>query len=181
VHDLVIRIKPNVIYQLASSNPGLQNSECLLATFETDLRSTVNVLLATKASSCKLLVIPASLDELIYDGRLLTSSSQYAAGRAAATYCGLTFQQLYGVPVAVLWPFMTYGPGQNVHKLIPHTIVSLLQNQASKVSSGVRRVDSVYVEDVIWALITVALRPEAVGVVIDVGSGHLVSVREVVE
>ena len=91
------------------------------------------------------------------------------------------FHQLYGVPVTMLRLFMTYGPGQKAYKLIPYTILSLLKGQPPKLSSGVRPVDWVYVQDVITAFIAAAVKPEAVGQIIDIGSGSLVPVREVIE
>lgn len=67
-----------------------------------------------------------------------------------------------------------------MHKLIPHTILSLPQDQPPRLSRGLRQVDWVYVEDVISALISAVLELQAVGVIIDIGSGRLVRVREVV-
>jgi UDP-glucose 4-epimerase len=84
------------------------------------------------------------------------------------------------VPVTLLRPFMTYGPGQKAHKLIPYSILSLLKGEPPKISSALRMVDWVYVQDVIAAFVSAAVTPEAVGTVIDLGSGSLVPVREVV-
>jgi UDP-glucose 4-epimerase len=56
----------------------------------------------------------------------------------------------------------------------------MLKGQVPRLSSGLRPVDWVYVQDVIAALVSAAVRPEAAGTVIDLGSGSLVPVREVV-
>lgn len=181
VLEVVRRIKPALIYQLASSSQGGQDARFVLPNFENDLRSTVNVLLAAKAYGCQRIVLAASLEEPVLDGRPITVSSPYAAAKASCTYYGLMFHQLYGVPVTLLRLFMTYGPGQKPYKLIPYTISSLLKNQPPKLSSGIRPVDWVYVEDVIPAFISASVTPDAVGAVIDIGSGSLVKVREVVE
>jgi UDP-glucose 4-epimerase len=180
LQELVTDIKPDVIYQLASASQGGQDSRFVLPTFENDLRSTVNVLLAAKTCGCSRVILVASLEEPVRDSRLITIPSPYAAAKASCTYYGLMFHQLYGVPVILLRPFMTYGPGQKVHKLIPYSILSLLNGQPPRISSGLRLVDWVYVEDVITAFVSAALRPEAVGTLIDLGSGCLVPVREVV-
>jgi UDP-glucose 4-epimerase len=123
----------------------------------------------------------ASLEEPVLDGGPVQLSSPYAVAKACCTYYGLMFHQLYGVPVTMLRPFMTYGPGQKPYKLIPYTILSLLKAESPKLSSGVRPVDWVYVDDVITAFLKAAVQPEAVGARIDVGSGTLVPVREVAE
>ena len=77
---------------------------------------------------------------------------------------------------------MVYGPDQpDRSKLVPYTITSLLRGEAPQLMSGQRAVDWVYVDDVVDALITLAEAPEAVGRVLDVGSGRLHTVRHVVE
>ena len=76
-------------------------------------------------------------------------SSPYAAAKAASGLYGLLFQHLYSVPVVMLRPFMTYGPGQKAHKVIPFTIQSMLKGKSPTLSSGTRPMDWIYVSDVI--------------------------------
>jgi len=181
LQELVTGMKPDVIYQLSSASQGAQGSQFVIPTFENDLRSTVNVLLAAKTSAQTRVILVASLEEPLRDGRPITISSPYAAAKASSTYYGLMFHQLYGVPVTILRPFMVYGPEQKAHKVIPYTIVSLLKGRAPKLSSGVRLVDWVYVKDVVTAFIAAAIKPEAIGAEVDLGSGCLVEVRGVIE
>jgi UDP-glucose 4-epimerase len=92
------------------------------------------------------------------------------------------FASLYGTPVTTARTFMVYGPDQpDRTKLVPYTITALLRGEAPQLTSGQRLVDWVYVDDVVDALVTLAASPEAVGRVLDVGSGRLHSVRHVVE
>jgi UDP-glucose 4-epimerase len=181
LQGLVGQIRPDVIYQLTSCSLGGQNSDFVLPTFENDLRCTVNALLAAKACGCKRIVLVASLEEPVHDGTAIRVSSPYAAAKTACTYYGLMFHQLYGVPVTLLRPFMVYGPGQKHYKLIPHTVLSLLKGEPPKLGSGARPVDWVYVQDVITAFIAAAVEPSAVGLTIDLGSGQLVPISEVVQ
>ena len=78
---------------------------------------------------------------------------------------------------------MAYGPGeQDENKLLPHVIRTLLRGKDPKLSSGKRGVDWVYVDDVTEGLVRVAERAGALaGQRVDIGSGELVEVREVVE
>jgi nucleoside-diphosphate-sugar epimerase len=76
---------------------------------------------------------------------------------------------------------MTYGPGQKEHKIIPHTIKSMLRGESPALSSGRRLVDWIYVDDVIDGFMKAGIAPEAVGMDIDIGSGSLTSIRAVVE
>ena len=92
------------------------------------------------------------------------------------------FHTLYGLPVILLRIFMVYGPGQtDTSKLIPYVISSLLRGEAPKLSSGNRPVDWIFVDDVISALITAAITQNSGVVTLDIGSGSMVTVREIVE
>jgi nucleoside-diphosphate-sugar epimerase len=174
-------VRPDVVFHLASASQGGQGMEFVLPTFENDLQSTVNLLLVATATGCKRILLSASLEEPEHNGKGMKVTSPYAAAKAASTTYGLMFHQLYKAPVTILRPFMTYGPGQKSYKIVPYTISSLLQGEAPKLSSGTRPVDWIYVDDVITAFLEAAVRPEAVGEVIDLGSGALVPIRDVVE
>jgi nucleoside-diphosphate-sugar epimerase len=91
------------------------------------------------------------------------------------------FFKLYGLPVVNLRIFMTYGPGQEVGKLIPYVILSLLRQQAPKLSSAMWEGDWVYIDDVIRGLIAAAHVQGIAGTTIELGSGSLVSTRKIVE
>lgn len=181
LRHLVSRIKPDVLYQLTSASQGGKEPGFVAETFENDLRTTVNLLSTAREVGCNRIIITGSLEEPCGPGYMLTPSSPYAASKAASVLYGKMFHQLYGVPVVILRPFMTYGPGQKDYKLIPYIINCLLRNKAPSVSSGNRPVDWVYVDDVIEAFVAAARTPEAIGQEIDLGSGVLVTIREVVD
>lgn len=181
IRELVGRVKPDVIYQLASASEGGQDPRFVLPAFENDLQTTVNTLMAARDAGCGRVITTGSLDEPLSNGKPGSPSSPYAAAKAAARLYARMFHQLYSVPVVILRPFMTYGPGQKSHKVIPYTIQSMLQGKAPSLGSGARSVDWIYVDDVITAFVEAAARPEAAGMEIDLGSGHLVTIREVVE
>ena len=89
-----------------------------------------------------------------------TPHSPYAAAKWAASGYGRMFHELYGAPVVILRPFMTYGPGQAPSKLIPAVTLSLLRGERPKLSSGKARADWVYIGDVIEGFIAAAPHPE---------------------
>jgi nucleoside-diphosphate-sugar epimerase len=91
------------------------------------------------------------------------------------------YHQLFELPVAVGRVFMVYGPGpQNERRLIPYVIRSLITGQSPQLSAGTRPVDWIYVDDVVNGLLHLAISPRALGHIVDIGSGQLVTVREVV-
>jgi nucleoside-diphosphate-sugar epimerase len=77
---------------------------------------------------------------------------------------------------------MVYGPGQkDLRKLVPYVILSLLRGETPQMSSGRRPVDWIYVDDVVNAFVAAAATTTGGGEVLEVGSGELVTVRELVE
>ena len=92
------------------------------------------------------------------------------------------FHALYQLPVVILRLFMVYGPEQqDLRKLIPYVTLCLLRGEAPELTSGQREVDWIYVDDVVDGLIAAAEASNVEGKTIDIGSGELVSVRNVVE
>jgi UDP-glucose 4-epimerase len=180
LRQLIKRLRPAVIYQLASASLGGQDVRMVLPAFENDLRTTVNTLVAAQECGAGRVIITRSLDEPSPDQPVKAPPSPYAAAKAASGLYGRMFQELYSLPVVMLRPFMTYGPGQNFNKVVQYTIYSMLRGKAPRLSSGKRGVDWVYVQDVISAFVTAATSQEAIGKEIDVGSGTLTSVFDVV-
>ena len=92
------------------------------------------------------------------------------------------FSALYQTQVVIAKIFMVYGPGQSDHtKLIPYVTTSLLRGEAPRLSSGVRLVDWIYVDDVVDGLVRCAQTPDIDGRTVELGSGEMHSIREIVE
>jgi nucleoside-diphosphate-sugar epimerase len=174
-------VKPDIIYQLASASMGGQDPELVLPAFENDLRTTVNALVVARECRVRRVIITRSLDEPLPGDSAKAPPSPYAAAKAASGLYGRMFYELYRLPIVMLRPFMTYGPGQKAHKVIPYTILAMLKGKSPGLSAGTRGVDWVYVSDVISAFITAAIQPEAIGKEIDLGTGTLIPVRDIVE
>jgi UDP-glucose 4-epimerase len=178
--ELIDYVKPDVIYQLCSAGMDGQESDLVLSTFECDLCTTVNVLAAARESGCQRVIITRSFHEPLLSGENPSPASPYAAAKAASGLYGRMFHQLYGLPVVMLRPFVTYGPGQKVHRLIPFTIQSMLRGHAPALPYGVGDLDWVYVDDIIDAFLAAATSAEAPGMEIDLGSGVLTPMRDVI-
>jgi nucleoside-diphosphate-sugar epimerase len=91
------------------------------------------------------------------------------------------FHRLYGCPVVTARLFMGYGPGQARDKVIPSTILSLVRRESPRLSSGLRPLDWIYVEDVIDGLMRAAAAPGVEGATVELGSGTLLPLRAIVE
>jgi UDP-glucose 4-epimerase len=179
---LIRDVKPDFIFHLASHVSGSRGLDAVLPTFQANLVSSVNVLLAAAEVGCSRVVLAGSLEEPGTDDRQPVPVSPYAAAKSAASTYGRMFESLYDVPVVTLRIFMVYGPRQRDEtKLVPYVITSLLRGEAPALSSGTRPVDWIYVDDVVDALIASATAERVVGETVDVGSGALTPIRTVVE
>lgn len=179
---IVADIRPDVIFHLASHVVGARDLACVMPTFRDNLVSTVNVLTAAAESGCRRILLAGSLEESVMDPSSAVPCSPYAASKSSASAYGRMFHALYGLPVVIARLFMVYGPGQADHrKLIPYVILSLLKKEVPRLTSGNRLVDWIYVEDVVDGLVAAAQAPGVEGKAVEIGSGNLVSVREIAD
>ncbi|HEU0086640.1 MAG TPA: NAD-dependent epimerase/dehydratase family protein [Pseudonocardiaceae bacterium] len=177
--NMIGSVRPDVIFHLASEVTGARDVNLVLPVFRSNLQSTVNLLVASTENVPARIVLAGSLEEAGIDGGELAPSSPYAVAKWASTGYARMFSELWALSISTLRISMVYGPGQrDMSKLIPYVIDSVLQGRIPKVTSGTRRVDWVYVDDVVDALLAAA-RAAHSGV-INIGSGSSVAIRDVV-
>jgi len=182
VRRIVHAVRPEVIFHLASHVKGAPDLEHVLPTFHSNLQSTVNLLTLAVEFECRRVVLTGSLAEPEIARGEEFPSAPYAAAKWASSGYARMFHALYKLPVVIARVFMVYGPAQiDLTKLIPYVILSLVQGKSPKITSGDRLVDWIYVSDVIGGFLALAQRPGIEGSTIDLGSGALVSIREIVQ
>ena len=181
VRRLVEQARPDVVFHLAGHVTGSQELGHVEATFRVNLASTVHLLTtAVEAGRCRV-VLAGSMQEPDDDPKAIPCSP-YAASKWACNGYARMFHHLYQLPVVIARPMMVYGPGQwDVSKLLPYVTTSLLSGTAPSVSSGARTLDWVFIDDVVTGMMMLAKGTTIVGQTIDLGSGVLTSIREIVE
>jgi UDP-glucose 4-epimerase len=181
VARMVAAARPVVVFHLAGFVSGAREVEAVLPAFRGNLTSTVELLVATHGTGCRL-VLAGSLEEPEARAWPPVPSSPYAAAKFAATTYARFFHALYSAPAVVARIFMVYGPDQkDERKLVPYVVRSLLAGETARLSSGERPVDWIYVEDVVEGLLALATAPGVEGRTLDLGSGTLTTVRRVAE
>jgi nucleoside-diphosphate-sugar epimerase len=181
VGAVVRAVQPDVVFHLAGLVSGARERALVLPMWQSHAVGTINVLLACADSGCRRIVRVGSFEEPD-DTDPAAPVSPYAAAKSAAAIYGRLFHRAYAAPVVALRLFMVYGPGQlDDTKLVPYVVGSLLRGRAPLVSSGVRPVDWVFVDDVVDALIAAAAAEQVEGETLDVGSGTQVTIRAMVE
>ncbi|NJL28589.1 MAG: NAD(P)-dependent oxidoreductase [Thermoanaerobaculia bacterium] len=183
VDAVVGSLRPEIVYHLASHVFGARDLEMVLPTFRSNLASTVHLLTSVeRAGGCRRFVLTGSLEEPDVETPLEPPASPYAAAKAAASAYARMFHALYGTPVVLARLFMVYGPAQrDLKKLVPYVSLALAGGREIKLSSGLRPVDWVFVDDVVEGLVRSGVAPGLEGQRVDLGSGRLETIRGVVE
>ena len=182
VRGVMSKAQPELIFHLASHVKGAPDLDHVFPTFQSNLQSTVNLLVLAAESRCRRMVLTGSLAEPEVTNGELFPSAPYAAAKWASSGYARMFHALYNLPVVIARVFMVYGPAQtDLTKLIPYVSLSLLRGESPKITSGNRLVDWVYVSDVVDGFMALGQQPGIDGSTIDLGSGSLVSIREIVQ
>ncbi len=167
--ELVAQSRADIILHLAATVTAQERIELVVPTLNNIVVATVNLLMSATESECQQFVAVATPEEPTND---LSPASPYAAAKQCASIYFKLFQERYGLPITVVRPFMTFGPGQESSKLIPHTILSLLKKVPPRLSDGTRECDFVYVQDVVRGILKASLVPATTTDPLDLGTGH---------
>ncbi|HKA42738.1 MAG TPA: NAD-dependent 4,6-dehydratase LegB [Burkholderiales bacterium] len=153
---------------------------------DTNIKGTLNVLQAARALGVAR-VIHTSTSEVygtaqsvpITEEHRVHPQSPYAATKAAADQLALSFQASFATPVTVLRPFNTFGPRQSTRAVIP-TIITQIASKAKRVKLGSLHPtrDFCFVKDTVRAYVAAINSDQAVGEVINVATGHEISVGD---
>ena len=182
IERLMSRLKPQVVFHLASLVTGSRDRRLVRPSFQANLETTVYLLDAAATSRVERFVQVGSLEESPLDEPPAVPASPYAAAKAAATAYSRMYAELYEVPVTIARVFMVYGPGaQDLNKIVPYTILGLLRGDELSFSSGTRAVDWIYIGDVVEGLMRMATAADVVGQQIDLGTGRDTTIADLVK
>jgi UDP-glucose 4-epimerase len=114
----------------------------------------------------------------------LRPTTPYGAGKLAGEALALSFHDTYGVPVAVVRPFNTYGPRAHVDgfsgELIPRLVAGARAGQPLAVfGDGLQTRDFTWVGDTVRGIALAAECDELVGDCVNIARGESVAVLSV--
>jgi UDP-glucose 4-epimerase len=175
--SIMNKARPDIIFHLSGMVTAVNRMENILPAYHSLLTSTVNLLTLAGSQNCERILIIGSSNEPVG----MDPNSPYAAAKCASSMYGRLFNRLYDLPVVIARPFVGYGPGQPADKLIPYVISQLINGQPPKLSSGTWKTDWIYIDDLVEGVLRCALVAGIEGCTIDIGTGQLASVREIVE
>lgn len=170
-------VRPDVALHLGGRVSASVDPDLVAPTFRSLLASSVSLLEATEAGRIGRLVLVGSTDE---PRGSAVPASPYGAAKGAVSSYARFFAAAFGTSVVVVRPSETFGPGQSAAKLLPYVAASVLRGETPRLSSGRRRGDWVYVDDVVDGMLAAALHAPD-GAELDLGTGVLHTNRQVVE
>ena len=106
----------------------------------------------------------------------LQPQSPYSASKISADAAVFSFYCSYGLPISIVRPFNTYGPRQSSRAIIP-TIISQLLSGKNYVWRPFPTRDFNYVLDTCRGIIEISKSREAIGEIINIGSGSEISIK----
>ena len=151
----------------------------------TNVRGTLHVMEACRRARVER-VVHTSTSEVygtavytpIDERHPLQAQSPYSASKIGADKIAESYYCSFGVPVATLRPFNTFGPRQSARAVIPTLITQALTSDTIRLGSLMPVRDLTYVEDTVRAFLRMAEAEGAVGKVIHTGTGRGVTIGE---
>lgn len=125
-------------------------------------------------------------EQPLSEGATPNPRSPYAVSKLAAEYYVRTIGGLWGIETVGLRIFNAYGPGQHLPAshppVVPYFLRQALRSGTMVVhGDGAQTRDYIYVDDVVSAMVAASTAPNVNGLVINVGSGTELSVRDLVK
>lgn len=175
-----------VVFHLAALIAIPYSYQSPMAYVRTNVEGTSNVLEACKENNIQRMVhtstsevygtaIYAPIDE----NHPLQGQSPYSASKIGADKMAESYYRSFGLPVATLRPFNTYGPRQSARAVIPTIISQVLSGcETLKLGSITPTRDFNYVKDTVEGFVLLAETDEAIGQVVSVGTGREISIGD---
>jgi len=111
----------------------------------------------------------------------LQAQSPYAASKIAADKLAESYYLSFGLPIATIRPFNTYGPRQSLRAIIPTIISQAMGDKKIWLGNTKPRRDFLFVKDTVRGFVQVGKCEGAVGKVVNVGTGTDISVEDLVK
>jgi NAD dependent epimerase/dehydratase len=155
---------------------------------ETNVIGTLNVLLAARDAGVERIVHTSSSE--VYGTALrvpidethpLQGQSPYSASKIGADKLAESFYRSFGLPVATLRPFNTYGPRQSARAVVPTIITQVLTQEYLSLGNLEARRDLTFISDTVAGFLRMAEVEGIEGETINLGTGQEVRIRDLAE
>ena len=156
---------------------------------QTNIGGAINILNACRTHGIERLVHTSTSEVYgtaqyvpIDEKHPLQGQSPYSASKIGADMLAQSYFQSFELPVVTARPFNTYGPRQSARAVIP-TILCQLYAGAEQLKLGALHPtrDLNFVHDTVSGFLALAQADDAIGRVVNIGSGKEISVSDLVK
>lgn len=156
---------------------------------DTNIKGTLNVLQAAKQLDLDKVLITSTSEVYgtaqyvpIDESHPYQGQSPYSATKIGADRLAESFYRSFGLPVAIVRPFNTYGPRQSARAVIPTIITQLLAGKEEiRLGSLTPTRDFNFVKDTAQGFIEIYRSDKTVGEEINIATQNEISVGELAE
>jgi NAD dependent epimerase/dehydratase len=178
----------HIVFHLAALIPIPYSYTAPLSYVHTNIEGTLNVMMACREHGVEK-VVHTSTSEVygtalyrpIDEKHPLQAQSPYSASKIGADKIAESFYLSFGLPVATIRPFNTFGPRQSARAIVPTIVSQALVRDSIEVGSLKPVRDLTFVRDMVDAFIKVAEKKGSIGEVINVGAGKGISIGELAQ
>lgn len=155
---------------------------------DTNLIGSLNVLTVAREQGVEKVVMTSTSEVYgtaryvpIDESHPLQPQSPYSASKIGADCLAESYYRSFGLPVAIIRPFNTYGPRQSARAVIPTIITQALVRDTIALGATSPTRDFTFVTDTVDGFVKIAESERAVGQVINIGSGLEISIGQLAE
>lgn len=156
---------------------------------DTNIKGTLNVLQAAKQLDLDKVLITSTSEVYgtaqyvpIDESHPYQGQSPYSATKIGADRLAVSFYRSFGLPVAIVRPFNTYGPRQSARAVIPTIITQLLAGKEEiRLGSLTPTRDFNFVKDTAQGFIEIYRSDKTVGEEINIATQNEISIGELAE
>jgi dTDP-glucose 4,6-dehydratase len=154
---------------------------------QTNITGTLNVLQAARDLDVER-VLHTSTSEVygsaqfvpITEAHPLQGQSPYSASKIGADKLAESFYLSFGLPVAIVRPFNTFGPRQSSRAVIPAVIIQCLTSGKVRIGNTAPLRDFNFVDNSVDAFIAAAQAADLAGKTVHFGSGREISISNMI-
>lgn len=152
-----------------------------------NIQGTLNILEAARTHGTERTIVTSTSEvygTAIYtpidEQHPLQGQSPYSATKIGADQIALSYHNAFGLPVAVVRPFNTFGPRQSTRAIIPTIITQAIQRDVIEVGSVDPVRDMVFVQDTANGFIEIGGSSACVGEVTNLATGVGVTIGDLI-
>ena len=187
ITETISEFKPDYVVNFAAQGMVAQSWDCPEDWYRTNVLA--NVRLHDRLRKCSFLkkYVHVSTPEVygncegtVKEDAIFNPSTPYAVSRAACDMHLLSFHRHYGFPVVFTRAANVYGPGQQLYRIIPRTVLYARLGRSLQLHGGGRSIRSfIHIRDVVSATLKVA-RVASPPEIYHLSTGTLVSIHDLV-